>query len=250
MTLATILGLYVLTLGWLPASVHRSSLPAAERGATVVTLPSPAPVQSKGTEGSTSNSSAQAAAGQNPNSNPASTPNVQTSSRPKQPPKPRAAKKAIYPCSDSPAALNPVLNSHKLAKPDSSASNSSSSAATVTDGNAGKNSAQNAAASRPCTPQKKIVRNGGSKEPKIELLGGTQAEHASNERSTAELTSATEANLKQIAGRELSSNQQSTVAQIKQFMEQSKKADAAGDPDRAHSLAMKARLLSDELVKP
>lgn len=248
MTLATILGLYFLTLGWLPASVQRSSLPAAERAAIGVAS-AVTSVQTGGIPGSNDKSSAQAA-GQNPNSNPASTPNAQTSTKPKQSPKPRAAKKTIYPCSDNPAALNPVLNSHEQAKPDSSASNSNSSAATVTEGNTSRNSAQNAAASRPCAPPKKIVRNGGSEEPKIELLGGTQAEHVSNERSTAELTSATEANLKQIAGRELSSNQQATVAQIKQFMEQSKKADAAGDPDRAHSLAMKARLLSDELVKP
>ena len=38
--------------------------------------------------------------------------------------------------------------------------------------------------------------------------------------------------------------------QIKQFMEQSNTAAAAGDLDRAHSLALKANLLSAELVKP
>jgi hypothetical protein len=33
-------------------------------------------------------------------------------------------------------------------------------------------------------------------------------------------------------------------------MEQSKKAVAEGDADRAHNLALKAHLLSDELLKP
>jgi hypothetical protein len=40
------------------------------------------------------------------------------------------------------------------------------------------------------------------------------------------------------------------VSQIKQFMEQSKTAADAGDLDRAHNLALKAHLLSDELLKP
>jgi hypothetical protein len=40
------------------------------------------------------------------------------------------------------------------------------------------------------------------------------------------------------------------VSQIKQFMEQSKAAVAAGDLERGHNLALKAHLLSDELVKP
>jgi hypothetical protein len=61
---------------------------------------------------------------------------------------------------------------------------------------------------------------------------------------------ATEENLKKIEGRQLSPSQQEMVSQIKQFREQSKTAAAAGDLDRAHNLAMKAHLLSDELVKP
>lgn len=71
-----------------------------------------------------------------------------------------------------------------------------------------------------------------------------------HERSTGQLTSATEENLKKIAGRQLNSSQQEIVSQIKQFMEQSKTAVAAGDLDRAHNLALKAHLLSDELLKP
>jgi hypothetical protein len=64
------------------------------------------------------------------------------------------------------------------------------------------------------------------------------------------MLAATEANLKKIAGQQLSSNQKEMVTQIRQFMEQSKAAVGDGDPDRARTLAWKAQLLSEELVKP
>jgi hypothetical protein len=64
------------------------------------------------------------------------------------------------------------------------------------------------------------------------------------------MLAATEANLKKIAGQPLSSNQQDMVNQIHQFMEQSKAAVGDGDLERARTLAWKAQLLSDELVKP
>ena len=96
-----------------------------------------------------------------------------------------------------------------------------------------------------------MVKNGGSEEPTVQLKGDTTAEQASSRRSTTEqLTQGTEENLKKIAGRQLSPSQQETVDQIKQFMDQSKTALAAGDLERGHNLARKARLLSDELVKP
>jgi hypothetical protein len=105
------------------------------------------------------------------------------------------------------------------------------------------------APSRPCPPPKKVVRNGGSEEPSIQLIGGTP-DQASQQRSTEQLTTATEENLKKISGRQLSSSQRETLSQIKQFMEQSKQAVASGDSERGHNLAMKAHLLSDALVKP
>lgn len=59
----------------------------------------------------------------------------------------------------------------------------------------------------------------------------------------------TEENLKKIAGRQLSPSQQDMVTQIRQFMDQSKHAVGAGDLERARTLAWKAQLLSEELVK-
>ncbi|HTU40117.1 MAG TPA: hypothetical protein VMF10_00305 [Candidatus Aquilonibacter sp.] len=106
------------------------------------------------------------------------------------------------------------------------------------------------AASKPCPPPKKVVKNGGADEPNIELLGGSPAEQASSERSTEQITAATNDNLKKIAERQLSSSEQETVSQIRQFMEESRQAAAGGDPERAQNLATKARLLSEELLKP
>ncbi len=104
---------------------------------------------------------------------------------------------------------------------------------------------------KPCPPPIVVIKNGGSDEPIVELKGDTSTEQASYERFTTEqLTAATEENLKKIAGHELSATQQEMVSQIKQFMEQSKSAVTEGDLNRGHNLAVKARLLSDELVKP
>jgi iron uptake system EfeUOB component EfeO/EfeM len=60
----------------------------------------------------------------------------------------------------------------------------------------------------------------------------------------------TEANLKKLAGKQLTPNQQDMVSQTRQFMQQSKAAVEAGDLERARTLAWKAQVLSEELVKP
>jgi hypothetical protein len=64
------------------------------------------------------------------------------------------------------------------------------------------------------------------------------------------MLAATEQNLKKTAGYKLTANQQDMVNQVRQFMKQSKAASAAGDLDRARTLAWKAQLLSEELVSP
>ena len=94
------------------------------------------------------------------------------------------------------------------------------------------------------------MRNGGSDEPSIQLVGGAPDEQSVHQRSTDQLTAATEENLKTVASRQLNPSQQEMVSQIKQFMDQSKTAVAAGDLERGHNLALKAHLLSDELLKP
>jgi hypothetical protein len=102
-----------------------------------------------------------------------------------------------------------------------------------------------------CHPAKKVVRNGGVSEPAVQLKGGRSAEQASHERDTTDqLLASTEGQLKKTEGQKLNSNQQEVVDQIHQFMDQSKAAVATGDLERARNLALKARLLSDELVSP
>jgi hypothetical protein len=126
-----------------------------------------------------------------------------------------------------------------------------SSATAGSKASASASSTGNSAAGKPCPPPKVVVKNGGSDEPTIELKGNTTPAQASQQRSTTEqLTAATEGNLKKISGRELNASQQEMITQVKQFLEQSKKALAEGDLQRGHALAMKAQLLSDELVKP
>jgi hypothetical protein len=100
----------------------------------------------------------------------------------------------------------------------------------------------------PCPLPKVVVKDGGSNETAVQLKGTSNEQQ---ERSTTEqITAATEDNLKKVAGRTLDTSQQQTLSQVKEFLEQSKTAIAEGDLERGHDLAMKARLLSDELVKP
>jgi hypothetical protein len=84
----------------------------------------------------------------------------------------------------------------------------------------------------------------------IQLAPGVSAEQASSQRqNTTQLLAATDANLKQIASRTMNSSQQDSISQIRKYMEQAKAAEQAGDVQRAHNLASKALLLSDDLVK-
>lgn len=85
----------------------------------------------------------------------------------------------------------------------------------------------------------------------MQLAGGAAGSQTANQRDTAnQMLGTTQENLKKIAGRQLTTNQQDMVNQIRQFMNQSKDAADAGDLDRARTLAWKAQLLSEDLIKP
>ncbi|MGH9504456.1 MAG: hypothetical protein ACRD20_16515 [Terriglobales bacterium] len=97
---------------------------------------------------------------------------------------------------------------------------------------------------------KKVVRNGGTADPVVQLAPGMSAAQVSSQRqSTADLLAVADNNLKQISSRQLSPSQEDSVGQTRQYMEQAKTAEEAGDLQRAHNLASKAVLLSDDLVK-
>jgi len=247
MNLAAILGIYLLSVGSLspgalPPPAGRGVVPQSTGQQSAPTSSDPSTQQTQ-PDASASQPQAPPAQGAEP-SQPAPSPSGQTPNSPGQPkPTPtnrRHHKKTIPPnCSDAPTPPNPATGNPS----DSTNSEAAGS------NNAGSTSAGSSALP-PCAPPRKVVRNGGSKEPAIQLVEGTTAEQVVHQRSTDQLTVATEENLKKIAGRQLNPSQQEMVSQIKQFMEQSKTAVAAGDLERGHNLALKAHLLSDELVKP
>ena len=95
-----------------------------------------------------------------------------------------------------------------------------------------------------------VVRNGGAKDVPPQLSPGMSKEQELHSReTTAQLLATTDANVKSIAGRSLTTAQQNLLDQIHTYMRQSKEASASGDLARAHTLAYKAHLLSDELRK-
>lgn len=109
-------------------------------------------------------------------------------------------------------------------------------------------------------PKKKVARKPAPPRPEKKLppvkpepsgqlsAGLTPGETSSQRRSTAQLLDATDANLRSLR-RSLSGDEQSMVQQIRAYMNQSRTAQSDGDTDRAYNLALKANLLSQELVK-
>jgi outer membrane biosynthesis protein TonB len=105
-------------------------------------------------------------------------------------------------------------------------------------------------AKKPVEPKgnKTVIKEGGE-NASGQLSASIPANEASQQRqTTAQLRQATENNLKSIT-RQLSGDEQSMVQQIRTYLSQSRAADNDGDTERAYNLALKARLLSDELVK-
>jgi hypothetical protein len=100
-------------------------------------------------------------------------------------------------------------------------------------------------------PRKKVVRNGSTTEPAVQIAPSVSGRQASKAlRSTDQLLATTDANLKRLSASTLTAAQEATVTQIKNYMEQSRKAADNGDPQRAYNLAHKANLLSTELATP
>jgi outer membrane biosynthesis protein TonB len=96
---------------------------------------------------------------------------------------------------------------------------------------------------------KVVVRNGGARDSSSQLTPGmTQEQQLHSRENTAQLLATTDSNLKTIAGRQLTDSQHSMLDQIHAYVRQSKAAVDAGDLPRAHTLAYKAHLLSDELA--
>ena len=109
---------------------------------------------------------------------------------------------------------------------------------------------KNQPAKTPAQGHKVVVRNGGAKDQSAQLAPGMSKEQELQSReATTRLLVNTDANVKSVASRQLTPAQQGMLDQIRTYMKQSKQASDLGDLARAHTLADKAHLLSDELVK-
>jgi hypothetical protein len=99
--------------------------------------------------------------------------------------------------------------------------------------------------------KKTVVRQGGTGDTTPQLTPTVSEADVSKQRETTkQLLSATDSNLQKLSTRLLSKEEQDTVAQIHQFMDQAKTADSKGDTERASKLAAKAHLLSEALANP
>lgn len=85
--------------------------------------------------------------------------------------------------------------------------------------------------------------------PDTAIAADVSSQQVSQQKqTTAELLAAAERNLKSV-NRTLNHDEQAMVAQIKSYIDQSRKATVENDFERAYNLATKARLLSDALVR-
>lgn len=102
----------------------------------------------------------------------------------------------------------------------------------------------------PEKPSHTVVQQGGAQAPSAgQLSASIPGDTAVHQKfTTAQLLEATDYNLKSIT-RPLTADEQAMVQHIRSFMAQSRQATQDGDTERAYNLALKAHLLSDEIIK-
>jgi hypothetical protein len=95
-----------------------------------------------------------------------------------------------------------------------------------------------------------VVREGGAREPAAQVAPGMTPAEAARQRQNAErLLGVTDGQLRQLAGSNLGVRQQETVGQVRNYMDGARSALKEGDVRRANTLAQKALLLADDLVR-
>jgi hypothetical protein len=146
----------------------------------------------------------------------------------------QASPQPATPPAESPATNPPNSQQNPVTPPQSSSA-------------ARKKKLSNSAANN--TPRKKVISNGSTTEPDLEIAPNDTAKRPTGAQNTNNFLANAGANLKKLSGRQLSSDQQATVTQIKNYMAQSKQASEEGDAQRAYNLAHKANLLSTELLR-
>lgn len=211
------IGLATLAVMLTLAGCHKNkqaTLPPQSQAPTTETPKEPAPSAKAPQEPSTTGPNATAPS-TTTTTEPAATSTTATTTKPK--PKPRKPK--------------------NHSKPATSASNGTAPATTATP------PANNA----PTQTSKVVVPQGGETAPG--QISATGPDDDARSRQTIEqLLQSTDTNLRSIT-RQLSDNERAMVEQIKTYMAQARTASTDGDLTRANNLALKAHLLSDELVK-
>jgi outer membrane biosynthesis protein TonB len=99
-------------------------------------------------------------------------------------------------------------------------------------------------------PPRIVIQEGGvNSAPSTQVTAAMpHDQNTDNQRTTQQLLDATDANLRGLR-RTLSADERGIVEQIRSYMQQARDANKDGDLIRAHNLALKAHLLSDELAK-
>lgn len=97
-------------------------------------------------------------------------------------------------------------------------------------------------------PPRIVIQEGGTTAANSQVSATAPQPAATEQRSTQQLLDATDNNLRNLT-RALSPDEKAMVEQIRAYMQQSRDATKDGDVTRAHNLALKAHLLSDELIK-
>jgi len=173
-------------------------------------------------------------------------PTVQPEPAPAPPPQP--AETQIIPAPPEPEKTETVVEKPKPKKKPSA--KKPAPPPTATQGQQPSQAASGAPAPAPTETSKLIIQEGSGPNAQGQLAAGAGLEESSprSKQTTEQLLQSAQANLNSI-NRPLSPEEQAMVAQIKDYMAQSRKATKDSDTVRAHNLALKARLLSDELVK-
>jgi outer membrane biosynthesis protein TonB len=98
-------------------------------------------------------------------------------------------------------------------------------------------------------PPKTVVTDGGTQPATPQLSASMPHDQAIHQKlNTNQLLEAADYNLKSVT-RTLNADEQAMVQHIRSYMQQSRDATKDGDTERAYNLALKAHLLSDELIK-
>jgi len=101
----------------------------------------------------------------------------------------------------------------------------------------------------PDAPRKIVVKEGGTSETPTQVAPKVDPGKANYARvATTTLIADTDKNLERLKDFRLTRDQKATVEQIRLFLQQARDAFKQSDFERAHALAMKARLLSDDLL--